>query len=148
MQRARELADSPPRWRRPRAEQVAKDLDMRFLYRFGYDFGSAHVHPMANDGLQDFHTITHLEPAPVFPDQRTVLSNTLLIMTLIIQQGLNASTPTWRALLYDTVDDLRRFLGTGKRDYATRLLTLAAEFKKGTRMSGPPAVGHDDAAPQ
>ncbi len=55
-ERARLLSKNPPRWRRPKAEEVAKRLNMRFLYRFGYDYASTHVHPMANDGQQDFFT--------------------------------------------------------------------------------------------
>ncbi|GAH53845.1 unnamed protein product, partial [marine sediment metagenome] len=51
-ERAKVLAKNPPVWQRPKAEDVAKQLNMRFLYRFGYDFSSTHVHPMANDGEQ------------------------------------------------------------------------------------------------
>ena len=57
-ERAKALSKNLPVWQRPKAEEVAKQLNMRFLYRFGYDFGSTHVHPMANDGQQDFFTIT------------------------------------------------------------------------------------------
>lgn len=118
------LSKTPPVWQRPKPEEVAKRLNMRFLYRFGYDFSSKHVHPMANDGQQDFFTITKLEPAPEFPDQRSVLSNTLLVGTMIVQQGLNASTLSWRALVHDFLDDLRRFLDTGADDYKLSFVKL------------------------
>ena len=68
-ERARTLSRDRPIWRRPKAEDVAKRLDMRFLYSYGYDYASRHIHPMANDGMQDFFTITKLKPAPDFPDQ-------------------------------------------------------------------------------
>ena len=55
----------------------------------------------ARQGRSKRDVITKLEPAPEFPDQRSALSNTLLVGTMIIQEGLNASTLAWRALVYD-----------------------------------------------
>lgn len=142
-ERAHSLQSSPPKWRRPKAEEVAREMDMHFLYRFGYDYASMHVHPMADDGLQDFHTITSLEPAPEFPDQVTVLSNSILIGTMMVQEGLNASTVGWRALLFELLNDLRLFLAEGEPVYRERLLTLAGEMMNQTRLSG--AVTSQDA---
>ncbi len=133
--RYRKLAKNPPIWQRPKSEDVAKCLDMRFLYQFGYDFASAHVHPMANDGQQDFYTITKLELAPNFPDHRSVLSNTLLITTMLIQEGLNASNISWRALIFNFLDELRRFLDSGEEDYKVSFLKLGKMIEQGVRMS-------------
>ena len=77
------------------AEDVAKHLGMRFLYSYGYDYASTHVHPMANDGILDFFIITKLKRAQDFPDQRVLLSNTVLTGSMIVQQALNARVP-WR----------------------------------------------------
>lgn len=134
-ERAKMLSQKPPIWKRPRAEDVAKDLNMRFLYRFGYDYGSTHVHPMANDGQQDFFTITKLEPAPQFPDQKSVLSNALLVGTMVLQQGLNASTLAWRTLVFDFLDDLRRFLDMGSEDYKHSFLKLGRLVEQGVALS-------------
>ncbi len=133
-ERARALAIAPPIWQRPKAEEVARSLNMLFLYRFGYDFASTHVHPMANDGQQDFYAITRLAQAQDFPDQRSVLSNTLLVATMIVQQGLNASTLSWRALVYDFIDDLRRFLDTGIETYKISFIKLGAMVNQGIRL--------------
>lgn len=124
--RARSFSKNPPVWQRPKAEKVAKQLDMLFLYRYGYEYGSMHVHPMANDGQQDFFTITKLEPAPDFPEQRFLLSNTLLVGMMIVQQGLNSSTLSWRALVYDFLDHLLKFLGTGSENYKISFLKLSS----------------------
>ena len=118
------LLESPPRWRRPKAQEVAKDLGMGFLYRFGYDYASTHVHPMANDGEQDFYRITKLEPVPPYPDQRVVLSDTILIATTIVQEGLSASTLYWRRVVYDFIDGLRHFLGDGNPVYRQSFVGL------------------------
>jgi len=137
-ERAKALSLNPPDWQRPRAEEVAKRLNMRFLYRFGYDFGSRHVHPMADDGQQDFFAITKLEPAPNFPDQRSVLSNTLLVGTMIVQEGLNASTLSWRAIVYDFLDDLRRFLDSGSDNYKLSFVKLGKLIEDGVRLCESP----------
>ncbi len=63
--RYQRLVNNPPDWRRPKAEDVAKAMDLTFLYKYGYHFASQYVHPMANDGQEDFFNITHLEkPTP------------------------------------------------------------------------------------
>lgn len=134
-ERARHLSANPPQWRRPFVEDVAKSLNMAFLYRFGYDYASTHVHPMANDGWQDFYTITKLEPPSDFPDQRSALVNTLLVATMVVQVGLNASSLYWMALLYNCLDDLRQFIGTGSLEYRARLATLATVSQQGSRLS-------------
>lgn len=125
-ERAGALAKEALSWQRPKPEEVAKSLDMRFLYRFGYDFASMHVHPMANDGEQDFYTTTKLEPTPDFPDQRAILSNTLLVASIVVQHGLNASTLARRTVVFDFLDDLKRFLETGADDYKVSFLKLRA----------------------
>jgi len=50
-ERGEYLLKNPPKWRRPKAKEIANKLNMDFLYMFGYDYGSTHVHPMANDGI-------------------------------------------------------------------------------------------------
>jgi len=117
LERAKKLSASPPLWKRPKAEDVAKSIELGFLYRYGYDFASMHVHPMASDGEQDFFTITRLEPSPRFPDQVSVLSNSILAATLILQAVLNQSSFKWRKVLWDYIDGLREFLGSGTDSY-------------------------------
>lgn len=109
------LSIDPPNWQRPKAMAVAKGMNLRFLYKYGYDYGSTHVHPMANDGQQDFFTITGLQPAPDFPDQRSVLSNSILASCLIVQEGLNKSSFKWRRIIYDFLDHLLEHLQTGSQ---------------------------------
>lgn len=133
--RVTELLKSPPDWRRPRPEDVAKNADMRFLYKYGYDHASARVHPMADDGLQDFHIITGLEPAPTFPDQSAVLTNTLLVDTMIIQDAMNASTMSWMSLVYNTLTDVRASLGSDDVDFSERVAQLVAAYRQGTALS-------------
>jgi hypothetical protein len=76
---------------------------------------------MANDGQQDFFTITGLQPAPAFPDQRSVLSNSILAGCLIVQEGLNKCSFRWRAIIYDFLDHLLDHLQTGSLEYGQTL---------------------------
>lgn len=69
--RYQRLVKNPPVWYRPKAEDAAKDMGLTFLYRYGYDYASRHVHPMANDGQEDFYNITRLEPRPDFAESAT-----------------------------------------------------------------------------
>ena len=57
--------------------------------------------------------------------------------TMIVQEGLNASTLNWRRLVYDLLDDLRVLLGTGSPDYRRRLAVMVSEVQKGTAMCEP-----------
>jgi hypothetical protein len=139
--RAKTLRADPPKWRRPKAEGIATRLNMHFLYRYGYDFGSTHVHPMANDGHQDFFSITGLQPAPDFPDQRVVLSNTLLVATMVVQLGMNASTLRWRAVVYDFLDELRDFLGTGSDTFKVTFVKLGRALQQGLELAAPAGAG-------
>ena len=115
--RFEKLSKSPPVWKRPKAEDVAKGMDLSCLYKYGYDYGSRHVHPMADDGQQDFFSITKLEQAPEVSDQRSVLSNSILVSCMIVQEGLNQSAFKWRRFVFDFLSQLMSHLDDGSLDY-------------------------------
>ncbi len=106
------VAKHSPRWRRPQAEDVAKKMDLGFLYRFGYDYASTHVHPMSSDGEADFTTLITPPHALTVPDA-TVVRNSILVQSMLVQEALNASKMRWRAIVYDFLDQIRTFLATG-----------------------------------
>jgi hypothetical protein len=97
-------------WSRPNPEHAARSLGLPFLYTFAYDFASTHVHPMANDGEQEFLALTGLKPGDAPLDNRVVLHNSALVHTVLLQHALNSSTFRWRNLIYDFVDAARRAL--------------------------------------
>jgi len=135
--RGKRLAKTPPKWSRPKAEEAAKGLKLGILYRYGYDFASRLVHPMATDGHEDFFRITKLQPAPDFPDQRSLLSNTLLIATMTVQEGLNASHFQWRRVVFDFLDELRRGVGTGSQGYREPFVKIGRFAEAGQRLGEP-----------
>lgn len=123
--RMKSLSGNPPKWRRPKAEDAAKSMNLSFLYKYGYDFASTHVHPMADDGHQDFHTITKLKPAPQFPDHISVLSNSILASSLLLQEAMNLSSFRWRQVLWNYFEQIRLFLDKGPEVYTASFLKVA-----------------------
>jgi len=135
-ERFKKLSKQPPKWRRPRAEDMAKRMNLEPLYHFCYDSNSTHVHPLANDGLRDFYSLTRLEPSPTFPDTRQVLHNGILIALVLTQTGMTESGLRWRGLLNDFVEGMMIFLETGDHAYAEPFLKLGLLFRDGTTLSG------------
>jgi hypothetical protein len=127
--RYQRLVKNRPDWRRPKAEDAAKAMGLTFLYRYGYDYASRHVHPMANDGQEDFFNISRLEPRPNFPEWGIVLSNSILVASMILQEALNASTLSWRTDVYDAVDGVRKFLLSGSPKDHLPLARVSMMFK-------------------
>lgn len=122
--RIKKLEKEKPQWRRPKPENVAKNMDMMFLYNHGYDYASTHVHPMSDDGLQDFHTITKLEFYREFPSQIDVVHNSIISTLMILQDALNYSSFQWRSILYDYIDEVRNLLKNGDKSYQLSFLKL------------------------
>jgi hypothetical protein len=137
-QRARyaSLAKSRPQWHRPKAEDVAKGLRLSFLYTYSYDYASSHIHPMANDGCEDFYDITKLEPRPDFPSQISVVHNSLLIGCLLVQEGLNQSDFRWRAIVFNFYEQLANHLADGSADYKLTFMKIA-KMGPETKLSEP-----------
>jgi hypothetical protein len=142
--RYHKLVKSPPGWRRPKAKDVAGAMGLAMLYRYGYDYASRHVHPMANDGQEDFFNITGLQPRPDFGEEASVvvLSNSVLIASLILQEALNASVLDWRAVVYDAVEGVRKFLICAAPEEHFPILKVSAMFAAKTplakRRNAPP----------
>ncbi len=118
------LAGKKPRWRRPKAEDVARAMDLGFLYRFGYDYASTHVHPMIDDGEADVAALIAAAGAVTQPDS-TVLKNSILVQSLLVQEAFNVSSLRWRAIAFDFVDQIRGFVGMGDPVYQLTFLKIA-----------------------
>jgi len=131
------LSKAPPKWKRPKAEDVAKSLDLPFLYKYGYDIASTHVHPMANDGLQDFFSITNLEPPRNFPDQRSVLQDSLLVGCLIVENSLSRCDFEWLGVIKRFFDSLMSHLNDGSDGYMDALLMATQMMASETNLCRP-----------
>ena len=127
--RYKALTKNPPKWKRPKAEDVAKSMGLECLYKYGYDFASTHVHPMSDDGQQDIFTITKLEPAPTFPDWSSVLSDSISANSALLHWALHYSSFEWRCLLWDYIEHIQSFLREGNEEYQKTFLKLTSMFQ-------------------
>jgi hypothetical protein len=138
-ERYNRLSKCPPKWKRPKAQDVAKSLELPFLYRYGYDFASTHVHPMANDGLQDFFTITNLQPERSFPNPRAVLHDSILVGIVILEQSLSRCDFEWLGVLNRFFSSLMVHLYNGSCEYMDAFIT-AAKIAKSNALCRPKAT--------
>lgn len=122
--RIKTLEKNKPSWRRPKAKSVAKKMDMHFLYKYGYDFASKFVHPMSDDGYQDFISITR-STNEKFPSHIAVLSNSVLAATMIVQEALNLSSFKWRKMVWDFLHEVRWLLDKGDESYEISFIKIA-----------------------
>ncbi|MCH8822839.1 MAG: hypothetical protein IH984_04950 [Planctomycetes bacterium] len=93
-------------WRRPNAEEVARHLDLKFLYDAGYAHASSFVHPISTDGLDDYLHLMNRESEIKDEDADVLLSNSQLVTVLHIQHFLNQPEYKWHVTLYDLLDAL------------------------------------------
>ena len=121
------ISSDQVRWRRPRAEDVAKRMDLGFLYRLGYDYASTHVHPMSGDGEADFTTLISAPPVATLPDA-TVVRNSILVQSMLVQEAFNVSKMRWRAIAYDFLDQIRTFVGTGDPQFHATFYKIGKEW--------------------
>src|ERR1019366_3085415 len=125
--RYKKLLASGSRWRRPKAEEVAKAMGLEFLYRHGYNYGSTHVHPMASDGEIDFERLVSPARQRRLADP-TVVQNSILVQSLLIQEGLNASTMRWRRIAFHFVEQVRKFAGDGNPAFHLTLYRMTKDW--------------------
>jgi len=116
-------------WKRPRMEDVAKSMKMKFLYDYGYSHASTSVHPLIRDGIEDFLDFTKL--GTYKPETIEILQkNTILIGTMLIQEGLNNSNYKWMSIVYDCIDGIRNELDDHKIENYLPMKKLIGMFKE------------------
>jgi hypothetical protein len=116
-------SDTKSRWRRPRASAVATDMKLGFLYQIGYDYASTHVHPMADDGEGDFLALV-VGPGPQPTLDSTVVKNSILVQCVLVRESINVSSMRWRNFVWDFLDQIIEFIGTGNVEYQTTMLKI------------------------
>jgi len=118
-------------WARRKPEEIAKNiLNLPFLYNYGYDYASTQVHPMADDGEGDYSRLIENKPWPT-GDHIAVIHNSILIQSLLTQNGLNASTLHWRRIVYDFLSQCNHSLELGNNVYLetwNKLQNAGSEF--------------------
>lgn len=113
-----------PQWRILKVERIAKEMNLNFLYKYGYDYASKLVHPMADDGIDDFKILLNLNEEIRLKDI-SVIHNSMLITLLILEEGLNASTLKWRESTYNFIESFINYLDSGTDTFKYHLYTSA-----------------------
>ena len=111
------ISKERPQWKRPKPEEIAREMDYHFLYKYGYDYASRLVHPMADDGEEDFYRQTKLSGRIFFIDQKVVINNSCIVVALVINEGLRYSNLVWRRLTFDFLKNFIDFLRSGSKKY-------------------------------
>lgn len=105
-------------WKRPKAEDVSKKEGLSFIYKYGYDFASTKVHPMADEGMQDLSRLIELNLDNMkFADNKIILNNTLAIYAVILEDSLNISDLKWVKIIYDYIKEIMNFLKSNSKRY-------------------------------
>lgn len=106
--RCKSLRESGVTWKRPDVKSEFKSMDLYFLYKFGYDHASTHVHPMADDGMAEYNIMANNIPERVYSNLKylsdIVIKNAALVSSLTIRECLNLSNFHWIALAYDFLE--------------------------------------------
>jgi hypothetical protein len=66
---------------------------------------------MAGDGEADFTTLISPPGTAKLPDA-TVIRNSILVQSMLVQEALNISSMRWRAIVYEFLSQIRIFLET------------------------------------
>lgn len=118
LEKYKRLKSSGISWSRPKAEQVAKDNKLSFIYKYGYDIASTKVHPMSDEGMQDLNRLTGLEWDNIqFDNPFIILNNTLAVYNLLIEESLNISDLKWSAVMYNFTKEIMDFLESNNKAY-------------------------------
>lgn len=111
------------KWKRPRAQDVAKQMNLSLVYDISYDYASMHVHPLSSDGFNDFQKLIEIPDKLTLPDS-TVVRNSINVQSLLVQEAFNISKMRWRAIAYDFLSQIRSFAGCDDQQYITTIYKL------------------------
>jgi hypothetical protein len=119
--RYKKIKERKTTWKRPDIESEFKNKDLQFLYRFGYDYASSHVHPMANDGLVEYNAMI-LNPSKEIMDyanhhRQLITQNSTLISSLMVNECLNMSSLKWRALVFKFIESFRLAINNQENEF-------------------------------
>lgn len=93
-------------WSKPDPESILKANGLDFLYKYGYDYSSGHIHPVFGDGELEFYKYTGLEPNPfTHLNQQILVRNTIIVNSLIQREVFNRLRFKFRKIVYQYLDE-------------------------------------------
>ena len=115
-QRSRMKQEPKSNWKRPDSKEAMKRFNLSVVYRLGYDYPSTEIHPMADDGKEDFARLVGRK-LESYGDERVVLHNSFLVQGLLTNHGLASCSVLWRRFVSDFYQQLLSLLESGSHDY-------------------------------
>lgn len=120
-ERYKQIQKKGVKWKRPDIGEEFKTKGFYFLYKFGYDYASTHVHPMANDGMIEYYRMVNNPPIEVVNhfDHQTqlIVQNSTLISSMTVNECLNFSSLRWRALVFKFIESFRQAINDQENEF-------------------------------
>ncbi len=117
-------------YKKPDPKIELKGDGLNFLYKLGYDYASMRVHPMYEDGDEEYYRITKIQPNPYADfDHLELIPNTYLIASMILQESLNQIELKTIAVVYEYLSALRENL-----DYELPLYKVIKHVEQGNNL--------------
>ena len=118
------------RFYKPDPKTEFKDEGLNFIYKLGYDYASMRVHPMFEDGDEEYYRITKVEPNPYIEfDHKELITNTYLVASMIIQESLNQIDLKTINVVYEYLEKLRE-----NSDYELAFYKVIKHVEKGNKL--------------
>ena len=105
-------------WKRPHAKQELSGQPLSVLFIGGYNFASTKVHPMADDGKDDFSRLVMQAPNPQAKTIE-VVHNSFAIFLLILNEWFRSKEVLWRSFVETFYSKMLEFLENGSKEYLT-----------------------------
>jgi hypothetical protein len=105
------------KWKRPKAEDIAKTLAMITLYKYGYAHASGFVHPMSGDGELEYKKILGTLSDEYVKSYRTILNNSLIVFIYLLEESLGEYNFEWIEEVFDCQIKMFSRLNTGDKTY-------------------------------
>ena len=111
--------EAKSKWRRPKAEDVAKRANLPLIYPIAFDTPSALVHPMADDGQAEFLELTG-QKSDSFEPTYQIIHNSLIVQYFLLCKGIEACDAVWRGFITDFLKHWLSFMETGKEEHLAK----------------------------
>lgn len=115
-------------WKRPNIKDEFKSKGFYFLYSFGYDYASTHVHPMANDGMMEYYRMIKNPPTDIvehFDHQSQLITqNSCLVSSMTVTECLNFSSFKWMKLAFNFIESFRQAINDHENEFELNLLKM------------------------
>ena len=127
-ERYKKIKAKGTKWNRPDIQDEFKKKGFYFLYSFGYDYASTHVHPMANDGMMEYYRMIRKPPSDIVEhfDHQTglITQNSTLVSSMTVTECLNISSFKWMQLVYNFIDSFRLAINDQENEFQLNFLRM------------------------